>query len=100
MLDKAQLSGKSVLAAASEFLAKRYPELWGKELTGLQLGSSWLIETEPTTPGGDEQPYKVVLMINRYGWVEEVGPWLHARPCSAAWSACRRRPSARPAPRR
>lgn len=74
MLDKAQLSGRSVLAAASEFLAKRYPELAGKELTGLQLGPSWLVETEPTTPGGDEQPYKVVLMINRYGWVEEVGP--------------------------
>lgn len=73
MLDKAQLSGRSVLAAASAFLAKRYPELAGKELTGLQLGSSWLVETEPTT-GGDEQPYKVVLMVNRYGWVEEVGP--------------------------
>ena len=62
------------MAAAREFLATRYPELAGKELTTLQLGPSWLVETEPTTPGGDEQPYKVVLMVNRYGWVEEVGP--------------------------
>jgi hypothetical protein len=74
-----ELSEPSVLAAATAFLAERYPELVGEELAGLQLGSSWLIETEPTTSGGDEQPYKVVLMVNRHGFVEEVGSALTSR---------------------
>ncbi len=73
MIEDIELSEPSVLAAATAFLAERYPELAGEELAGLQLGSSWLIETEATTGGADEQPFKVVLMVNRHGFVEEVG---------------------------
>jgi hypothetical protein len=73
VIEELQLSEPSVLAAATDFLAQRYPELVGEELAGLQLGSSWLIETEPTMGGGDEKAYKVVLMVNKHGFVEEVG---------------------------
>ena len=74
MPDNDDLSRRSVPAAASAFLAERYPELAGQKLVGLRLGSSWLVETEPTTPSEDSQPYKVVLMVNRHGFVEEIGP--------------------------
>ena len=73
MIEDRELSEPSVLAAATAFLAERYPELVGEDLAGLQLGSGWLVEAEATTRGGEEQPYKVVLMVNRHGFVEEVG---------------------------
>ena len=73
MSEVIELSEPSVLAAATAFLAERYPELVGEELAGLQLGSSWLVETEATTGGGLDQPYKVLMMVNRHGFVEEVG---------------------------
>ena len=73
VIEDRELSEPSVLAAATAFLAERYPELAGEELAGLQLGSSWLIEAEATTRGGLEPPYKVVMMVNRHGFVEEVG---------------------------
>ncbi|MGP8205018.1 MAG: hypothetical protein ACLQVK_02995 [Acidimicrobiales bacterium] len=72
VIEDRELSEPSVLAAASAFLAERYPEMAGEELAGLQLGSSWLIEAEATT-SGDLEPYKVVMMVNRHGLVEEVG---------------------------
>lgn len=74
MPDNDDLSRRSVPAAAGAFLAERYPELAGQKLVGLRLGSSWLVETEPTTPSEGSQPYKVVLMVNRHGFVEELGP--------------------------
>ena len=73
MIENLELSEPSVLAAATAFLAERYPELVGEELAGVQLGSGWLIETEPTTGSGEEPSSKVVLMVNRHGFVEEVG---------------------------
>lgn len=73
MIEDIELSEPSVLAAATAFLAERYPELVGEELAGLRLGSGWLFETEPTTGSGEEPSYKVVLMVNRHGFVEEVG---------------------------
>ena len=73
VIEDRELSEPSVLAAATAFLAERYPEMAGEELAGLQLGSGWLIEAEATTRGGREQPYKVVMMVNRHGLVEEVG---------------------------
>jgi hypothetical protein len=73
VLEDIELSEPSVLAAATAFLAEQYPELAGEELAGVRLGSGWLVETEATTRGGDDQPYKVLMMVNRHGFVEEVG---------------------------
>ena len=73
MSEDIELSEPSVLAAATAFLAERYPELVGEEMGRLRLGSGWLIETEPTTGSGEEPPSKVVLMVNRHGFEEEVG---------------------------
>jgi hypothetical protein len=73
MTDNRGLSEQSVLAAATAFVAERYPELVGDELAGLQLGSGWLVETEPTTRSGEDVPSKVVMMVDRHGYVEEVG---------------------------
>jgi hypothetical protein len=73
VIEDRELSEPSVLAAATAFLAERYPERVGEDLAGVRLGSGWLIETEATTASGEEPSPKVVLMVNRHGFVEEVG---------------------------
>jgi hypothetical protein len=62
----------SAQSAASEYLAKRHPELAGRGLSVLKLGLGWLVEATPDDATSGDRPSRVVLMINRHGFVEEI----------------------------
>ena len=56
---------------AWEYLASRYPDIAASDLAVLELGGGWLVETvlDLNAEGGG----KLLLMINRHGFVEELG---------------------------
>jgi hypothetical protein len=62
--------------AASEYLQKRHPALAADNLSVLRLQAGWLIETLPSGPAGEAPSERVLLMVNRHGFIEEIGPVL------------------------
>lgn len=67
------LTGTSAEEVASAYMSERYPEL---EVTGtgsLELEPGWLVEVLVRRAGTDSPPARSLLMVNRFGWVEELG---------------------------
>lgn len=56
---------------AWEYLASHHPGLEGSDLSVLELGAGWLVETIFSPEAGNYT--RVLLMINRHGFVEEIG---------------------------
>ena len=61
---------------AWEYLSSHHPELASTDLSVLELGGGWLVETVPTQGGAED---RVLLMVNRHGFVEEMGAGPGAR---------------------
>ena len=59
--------------AALKYLRKRYPALATSGLTMLKLQAGWLFETVPSVPGAETSSDRVLLIVNRYGFIEEIG---------------------------
>jgi hypothetical protein len=59
--------------AAYQYLATHHPVLMGVELAVLQLESGWLVEAVPSDPPGTP-PGRILMIVNRHGFVEEIGP--------------------------
>jgi hypothetical protein len=59
--------------AASSYLARHYALGGGGEVSVLRLGERWLVQTSVAAADGEEPGARVVLIVNRYGFVEEVG---------------------------
>ena len=55
---------------AWEYLASHHPEMASTDLSVLELGGGWLVETVPMEGGVED---RVLLMVNRHGFVEEMG---------------------------
>ncbi len=75
MIARTVSNGLSGKAAAVDYLAEHHPEFVGCELAELKFEWGWLVETVI----GDKQAEKVVLLVNRHGFVEEVGADLRFR---------------------
>ncbi|HUB72235.1 MAG TPA: hypothetical protein VL984_17570 [Acidimicrobiales bacterium] len=58
--------------AASKYIADTYPTLRCGELSTLKLDETWLVQAN-LSGGGPDAPERLVLLVNRFGWVEEVG---------------------------
>ena len=58
---------------AFEYLKKRHPALADSNLSVLKLEAAWLIETVPGGAGAEAQGERVLLMVNRHGFIEEIG---------------------------
>ena len=58
--------------AAWRYIANTYPMLRCGEFSTLKLDETWLVQVE-LSGGGEEAPERLVLLVNRFGWVEEVG---------------------------
>jgi hypothetical protein len=69
MIARSVSNGLSAKAAAVDFLAHHHPEFAGSELAELKFEWGWLVETVTT----DREAEKIVLLVNRHGFVEEVG---------------------------
>lgn len=61
--------GVAAKLAAIEYLAQHHPEFLGHDLAELKLEWGWLVETVT----GHRHAEKVVMLVNRNGFVEEVG---------------------------
>lgn len=64
-------TGQSAGEAAWAYLAEQHPKVPRQDLSVLKLEQGWLIQTvaDPDDPGAE----RLVLLVNRYGFVEEVG---------------------------
>ena len=69
MIARSVSNGLSGKPAAVDYLAQHHPEFVGCDLAELKFEWGWLVETVTA----DKQPEKVVLLVNRHGFVEEVG---------------------------
>ena len=69
MIARSVSNGLSAKAAAYNYLAEHHPEFVGCDLAELKFEWGWLVETVT----GDRQAEKVVLLVNRHGFVEEGG---------------------------
>jgi hypothetical protein len=68
-----KVTDSSVQEAALTYLAEHYPGLAAPQMSVLRMERAWLVESRFTSSVNPEPTIKVVLMINRYGFVEEVG---------------------------
>lgn len=57
---------------ARSYLSEQHPSLLCHQLSILKLEQSWLVQATPD-PGLGSEAEKVVMVVNRYGFVEEVG---------------------------
>jgi hypothetical protein len=64
-------TGQSAGEAAWTYLAEQHPGVPRQDLSVLKLEQGWLIQTlaDPDDPAAE----RLVLLVNRYGFVEEVG---------------------------
>jgi len=69
MIARSVANGLSGKAAAVDYLAEHHPEFVGCNLAELKFEWGWLVETLTIDTHGE----KVVLLVNRHGFVEEVG---------------------------
>jgi hypothetical protein len=69
MIARSVANGLSGKAAATDYLAEHHPDYLGCDLAELKFEWGWLVETVMA----DKQTEKVVLLVNRHGFVEEVG---------------------------
>jgi hypothetical protein len=74
-------NGVSGKAAAAEYLAGHHPEFAGHELAELKFDWGWLVETVVD----DTRAEKVVMLVNRHGFVEEVDGTLRFRQSAQRW---------------
>lgn len=58
---------------ATVYLTERYPELEIGNVSVLKLESSWLAESLVFGDTDENAVRRVLLTINRYGFVEEIG---------------------------
>jgi hypothetical protein len=64
-------SGQTAGEAAWAYMAEQHPDSGARDLSVLKLEQGWLVQTVPAPD--DPSPEPVVLLVNRYGFVEEVG---------------------------
>ncbi len=69
MIARSVSNGLSGKPAATDYLAAHHPEFLGCALAELKFEWGWLVET--VTANAEAE--KVVLLVNRHGFVEEVG---------------------------
>ena len=69
MIARSVSNGLSGKPAAFDYLAQHHPEFVGCDLSELKFEWGWLVETVTGASGGE----KIVLLVNRHGFVEEVG---------------------------
>ena len=75
MIARSVSNGLSGKPAAMDYLAQHHPEFVGCDLSELKFEWGWLVETVTA----DGQAEKVVLLVNRHGFVEEVGTGVRFR---------------------
>ena len=63
-------NGQTAGEVAWAYLAEQHPGVATRDLLVLKLEHGWLIETVPAADGDGT---KVFMVVNRYGFVEEVG---------------------------
>lgn len=59
--------------AASAYISQQYPASLAGELSLLRLADNWVVQTSVVPLEDDEPASMVVLVVNRHGFVEEVG---------------------------
>lgn len=67
------LSDVAAQDVATDYLTERYPDCELGNVSVLKLESSWLAESLLFGEGGENTVRRVLLMINRHGFVEEIG---------------------------
>lgn len=63
----------SVREVAFGYLMERYPALAEGDVAMIPLESGWLVETVPAYAPDDGTAYKVMLIVDHYGGVQEIG---------------------------
>jgi hypothetical protein len=74
-------NGVSGKPAAAEYLAEHHPEFADHELAELKLESGFLVETV----ADGTQAEKIVMLVNRHGFVEEVDGNVRFRQSAQRW---------------
>lgn len=67
------LSDIAAQDVATNYITERYPDLEIGHVSVLKLESSWLAESLVFGDMDDNSVRRVLLMINRFGFVEEIG---------------------------
>jgi hypothetical protein len=96
MIARSVSNGLSAKAAADDYLAEHHPEFVGCDLAELKFEWGWLVETVM----GDRKAEKVVLLVNRHGFVEEVGTDVRFRQTAQRSLIDLRANSTHPAPQK
>ena len=66
-------SEQSATEAALAYLADQHPSMERRELALLKLEQGWLVQAAADAGDGDHPSGRIVLLVNRHGFVEEVG---------------------------
>jgi hypothetical protein len=96
MVARSVSNGLSGKPAAVDYLAQHHPEFAGFDLAELKFEWGWLVETVTT----DRQAEKIVLLVNRHGFVEEVGTDVRFRQTAQRSLIDLRTNSAQPVPQK
>ena len=64
---------RSVREVAWGYLTERYPALADGDVAMIPLESGWLVETVASGAPGEGANDKVMLIVDRYGGVQEIG---------------------------
>jgi hypothetical protein len=96
MIARSVSNGLSAKAAAVDFLAQHHPEFVGCDLAELKFEWGWLVETVTA----DREAEKIVLLVNRHGFVEEVGADVRFRQTAQRSLIDLRTNSAQPVPQK
>jgi hypothetical protein len=96
MIARSVSNGLSGKPAAVDYLAQHHPEFVGCDLAELKFEWGWLVETVTS----DKQAEKVVLLVNRHGFVEEVGTGVRFRQTAQRSLIDLRSNSAQPVPQK
>lgn len=66
-------TGGSAQTEALGFLAEHYPALAVNDVAAIKLEAGWLVEMVAKGSEDDDLAVRIIVMVNRHGFVEEVG---------------------------
>ena len=80
---------QAVEEVASTYVAKQYPTFHCSDMSVLKLGETWLVQAQLASRSPNEPAERLVLLVNRYGWVEEAGGPANRQSASRSFAAMR-----------